>query len=115
MFVVNFNEKVYQGLPSAIQFTNDVDQIRSALLRTAPVGLTALYDALAVGIEHLKTGTRDRKALVVLSDGGDNASRRTLERCFKLHNDRVQRSIPSASMTKPIVTGNRACSERSRH
>jgi Ca-activated chloride channel family protein len=79
MFVVNFNEKVYQGLPSEIQFTNDVDQIRSALLRTAPVGLTALYDALAVGIDHLKGGTRDRKALVVLSDGGDNASHRTLD------------------------------------
>jgi Ca-activated chloride channel homolog len=79
MFVVNFNEKVYQGLPPEIRFTNDPDQIRSALLRTAPVGLTALYDALGVGIEHLKTGTRDRKALVVLSDGGDNASRRPLE------------------------------------
>jgi VWFA-related protein len=79
MFVVNFNEKVYQGLPPEIRFTNDLDQIRSALLRTAPVGLTALYDALAVGIEHLKTGTRFRKALVVLSDGGDNASRRTLD------------------------------------
>jgi VWFA-related protein len=79
MFVVNFNEKVYQGLPREIQFTNDLDQIRSALLRTAPVGLTALYDALAVGIEHLKTGTRYRKALVVLSDGGDNASRHTLD------------------------------------
>src|SRR6185436_1098399 len=46
---------------------------------TAPVGLTALYDALAVGIDHLKAGTRDRKALVVLSDGGDNASHRTLD------------------------------------
>src|SRR4030095_4535040 len=30
-------------------------------------------------MEHLKTGTRDRNALVVLSDGGDNASRRTLD------------------------------------
>ena len=78
MFVVNFNEKVYLGLPPSIPFTNDLDQIRSALLRTAPNGLTALYDALAVGIEHLKTGTRDRKALVVLSDGGDNASRHSL-------------------------------------
>jgi VWFA-related protein len=79
MFVVNFNEKVYLGLPSSIRFTNDLDQIRSALLRTAPAGLTALYDALALGIEHLKAGTRDRKAIVVLSDGGDNASRQRLD------------------------------------
>jgi VWFA-related protein len=79
MFVVNFNEKVYLGLPPSIRFTNDLDQIRSALLQTAPAGLTAVYDALALGIEHLKGGTRDRKALVVLSDGGDNASRRGLD------------------------------------
>jgi Ca-activated chloride channel family protein len=79
MFVVNFNERVYLGLPDSIPFTNDLNQIRYALLRTPPAGMTALYDALAVGIEHLKTGTRDRKALVVLSDGGDNASRRRLD------------------------------------
>jgi len=78
MFVVKFNERVYLGLPPSIPFTNDPNPIRSALLRTAPNGLTALYDALVVGIEHLKTGTRDRKALVVLSDGGDNASRHSL-------------------------------------
>jgi Ca-activated chloride channel family protein len=79
MFVVKFNENVYLTLPPSIQFTNDLDQIRSALLQTSPAGLTALYDALAVGIEHLKTGTRDRKALVVLSDGGDNASHHQLD------------------------------------
>ena len=41
--------------------------------------MTALYDALALGIEHLKTGSHDRKALVVLSDGGDNASHKRLD------------------------------------
>jgi len=84
MFVVSFNENVFMGLPSSIRFTNDLDQIRSALLRTAPAGLTALYDALAVGIEHLKNGTRDRKALVVLSDGGDNASRNRLDDVLRI-------------------------------
>jgi VWFA-related protein len=84
MFVLNFNEKVYLGLPPSIRFTNDLNQIRSALLRTQPAGLTALYDALALGLEHLKTGTRDRKALVVLSDGGDNASRRSLDDVLQL-------------------------------
>jgi Ca-activated chloride channel homolog len=79
MFVVSFNENVFLGLPPSMRFTNDPDQIRSALLRTAPAGLTALYDALAVGIEHLNNGTRRRKALVVLSDGGDNASRHRLD------------------------------------
>jgi VWFA-related protein len=78
VFVVNFNERVYFGLPPSIPFTNDLDRLRDAL-RTAPAGLTALYDALAAGLEHLKAGTRDRKALVVLSDGGDNASHRSLD------------------------------------
>ena len=78
LFVVTFNEKVSLGLPPSIPFTNDLNQIRSAL-RISPDGMTALYDALAVGIEHLKTGTKDRKALVVLSDGADNASRRRLD------------------------------------
>jgi Ca-activated chloride channel homolog len=79
LFVINFNEKVYLGLPAALPFTNDLVQIRSAILRTPPAGQTALYDALVLGVEHLKKGTRDRKALLVLSDGGDNASRRRLD------------------------------------
>jgi Ca-activated chloride channel homolog len=84
MFVVNFNEKAYLALPPSVEFTNDVNKIHSALLQTAPAGLTALYDALALGIEHLKTGTRDRKALVVLSDGGDNASRLRLDEVLQI-------------------------------
>jgi VWFA-related protein len=79
MFVVKFNEYVSLSLPPSILFTNDLGQIRSALLQTVPAGLTALYDALALGIEYLKGGTRDRKALVVLSDGGDNASHHQLD------------------------------------
>ena len=84
MFVVNFNENVYFGLQPPTQFTNELSEIRSALLRTAPEGLTALYDGLAAGIAHLKTGTRDRKALVLISDGGDNASRLRLNEVVEL-------------------------------
>jgi Ca-activated chloride channel homolog len=79
MFLISFNENIYMGLPRSIPFTSDPAQIRSALLQAKPAGMTALYDALAIGIEHLKTGTRDRKALVLLSDGGDNASHRNLD------------------------------------
>ena len=79
MFLVNFNEHVYDGLPEGVRFTSDFNLMRSALVQTTPDGLTALYDALAVGLDHLKAGTRDRKALVVLSDGGDNASTHKLD------------------------------------
>jgi Ca-activated chloride channel family protein len=84
VFVVKFNERVYLTLPSPTQFTNDLNQMRLAILENAPAGLTALYDALAVGIDHLKAGTRNRKALVVLSDGGDNASRRNLAEVLQI-------------------------------
>jgi VWFA-related protein len=40
--------------------------------------MTALYDALDYGLRHLQHGTRDRKALIAVSDGGDNASEQTL-------------------------------------
>ena len=42
-------------------------------------GRTALYDALIAGLDHLNDASRPRKALVVISDGGDNASRATLD------------------------------------
>jgi Ca-activated chloride channel family protein len=41
--------------------------------------MTALYDAVSRGLAHLRRGTRDRKALVLISDGGDNASVQTLD------------------------------------
>jgi Ca-activated chloride channel family protein len=62
-----------------MNFTQSADLVQVALLRSPPGGFTALYDALALGIDRLKTGTRVRKALVVLSDGGDNASLRSLD------------------------------------
>lgn len=73
-FTFNFNETVWPGLPPHLAFTEDAGQLRAAL-ETAPAqGLTALYDAVSRGLVHLRRGTRDRKALVVISDGGDNAS-----------------------------------------
>jgi Ca-activated chloride channel homolog len=75
MFVVNFNERVSFGLPGNIAFTDQVGQLQVALSRVAADGETALYDAIAVALEHLKKGDRDKKVLVVVSDGGDNASK----------------------------------------
>jgi len=74
MFVVNFNEHVTLGLPGAIRFTNRVDELESAILRAPATGQTALYDAVVAGFERLQTAGRDKKVLIVISDGGDNAS-----------------------------------------
>ena len=78
MFVVNFNERVSLGLPPNVPFTDQIAQLQVALSRVAADGETALYDAIAVALEHLKQGDRDKKVLIVVSDGGDNASKHKL-------------------------------------
>ncbi len=78
MFVVNFNEKVSFGLPSNIAFTDQPAQLQVALSRVAANGETALYDAVAAALEHLKMGDREKKVLIIVSDGGDNTSHHRL-------------------------------------
>ena len=74
VFVVNFNENVTLGLTGANRFTNNLDELESALLRTPIAGKTALYDAIFHALANLEKGSRDKKVLIVISDGGDNAS-----------------------------------------
>ena len=84
MFVVNFNENVSFGLPGDIAFTDQPAQMQVALSRVAADGETALYDAVAIALEHLKKGNRDKKVLIVVSDGGDNASKHKLTEIMAL-------------------------------
>lgn len=74
MFVVNFNEKVRLGLPAAIAFTNRVEDLERAISSMPTVGMTALYDAVFRARVQLQAGSKEKKVLVVISDGGDNAS-----------------------------------------
>lgn len=84
MFVVNFNERVSLGLPATIRFTNSPAELERAITSAPAGGQTALYDAIARGLEELRAGNRDRKVLIVVSDGGDNASARSLTQVMKL-------------------------------
>lgn len=77
VFVLNFNDTVRRGLPAGMRFSDDVERLRSAIERGFPEGMTALNDAVVDGLEQLRAGRRDKKTLVVISDGGDNASRHT--------------------------------------
>ena len=83
MFVVNFNQSVSLGLPKGILFTSDINQLRGAVSGHPAAGNTALYDGLAVALDHMKKGSAIRKALIVISDGGDNASRLKLPALLK--------------------------------
>ena len=84
MFVVNFNENVSVGLPEEIRFTDNTTELETAITNMPTGGQTALYDAIAKALEELQAGSRDKKVLIVVSDGGDNASVRSLEAVMNL-------------------------------
>ena len=79
IFTVHFNERVWFGLPEGHRFTSDASEFRAALLKSTARGQTAVFDAVAAGLEHIAHGASQKKALVVVSDGGDNASRRSFK------------------------------------
>jgi Ca-activated chloride channel family protein len=83
-FVVNFNDTPYLDLPHEKEFTNDIEELKEALARIDARGGTAMRDALNVSIVHLKEkGHRDKKVLVVVTDGVDNSSIINLEALVK--------------------------------
>jgi len=77
LFAVDFNDDVSLALAAGRPFTNDADELAAALGAIRAEGRTALYDGVAAGLEHLEAGRGERRALVLVSDGGDNGSRRT--------------------------------------
>src|SRR6185312_6796762 len=82
VFVVNFNDEAYldtcQGSSSNC-FTNDVKVMQQALTRIDSRGGTAMRDAIRMSIDELKKGKRDKKVLLVVTDGNDNASLISIE------------------------------------
>ena len=75
LFVVSFNDRVQRGTFAGRPFTSDGAEVTARLSAVMPYGTTALYDALLDGTQHLASGRWIRKALIVVSDGADNASR----------------------------------------
>jgi Ca-activated chloride channel homolog len=72
-FVVGFNDR-----PAVIvDYTSDVDDVEARMVMLKPENRTALIDAIYLGVDKLKQAKYDRKALLIVSDGGDNRSRYT--------------------------------------
>ena len=72
-FVVGFNDR-----PSVIvDYTSDPDDVDARMVMLKPENRTALIDAVYLGVEHLRSAKYERKALLIISDGGDNRSRYT--------------------------------------
>jgi Ca-activated chloride channel homolog len=80
VFVVNFNDDPYLDQ----DFTNKIPPLREALDRVDSRGGTALYDAVIASADHLAKGAKkEKKVLLVITDGVDNESRESLESAIR--------------------------------
>lgn len=80
VFIVNFNDDTHFDQP----LTNDVKKMEAALARMEARGGTAMRDALSKSISYVKkNGKKDKKVLVVITDGNDNSSDVTLEQVLR--------------------------------
>jgi len=70
-FLVDFNDRAQLASP----FTESVDDLQNRLMYTAAHGLTALFDGVYLGLSQMKGAHNTKKALLIISDGGDNHSR----------------------------------------
>jgi Ca-activated chloride channel family protein len=80
-FVVNFNDDFYLDLDK--DFSSSIPELKEALERIDARGSTALYDAIIGSLDHLKKGHKEKKVLLVVTDGEDNTSRSSLEKTIR--------------------------------
>jgi|HubBroStandDraft_1064217.scaffolds.fasta_scaffold216137_1 Ca-activated chloride channel family protein len=77
VFIVNFNDDPWLDVP----FTNDIKRLEDGIAKIDSRGGTAMRDAISVSLDYLKKeGKRQKKALLVITDGNDNASGISLEK-----------------------------------
>ncbi len=79
IFIVNFNDEYYLDA----DFTSSIAKLKEGLAHIQSTGGTALYDAVIASLYHLKRGTRQKKVLLVITDGADDASQNTLEQTVR--------------------------------
>lgn len=72
-FLITFSEQPDLAEP----FTTNIDELQNKLVFTRPKGLTALLDAIYLGMDEMRHAIYPRRALLIISDGGDNHSRYT--------------------------------------
>ena len=77
VFIVNFNDDAFLDVP----FTNDIHKMEQGLARIDSRGGTAMRDALSMSLDYMrKSAKKDKKVLLVVTDGNDNASNISLEK-----------------------------------
>jgi Ca-activated chloride channel homolog len=81
VFIVNFNEEYYLDA----EFTNQIPKLQQGLEQIESRGGTALYDAVIASLDYMNQNAKnDKRVLLVVSDGDDDASRYTLEQTVRL-------------------------------
>jgi Ca-activated chloride channel family protein len=81
VFVVNFNDEPYLDA----DFTSDISVMEQGLTKIDSRGGTAMRDAIRVSVDHLKDkAKRDKKVILVVTDGNDNASMMTLDALVRM-------------------------------
>jgi Ca-activated chloride channel homolog len=84
VFIVNFNDEAYLDT----DFTSDIKEMQQGLTKIDSRGGTAMRDAIRMSIDHLKEkAKKDKKVLLVVTDGNDNASQVSLENMVKASQD----------------------------
>lgn len=77
VFIVNFNDEPFLDVP----FTNDIHKLEQGLARIDSRGGTAMRDAISSSLDYMKQkAKKDKKVLMVITDGNDNASNISLEK-----------------------------------
>jgi Ca-activated chloride channel homolog len=79
MFILNFADTPRIDVP----FTSDVHALEAGIARVDSIGGTALWDAVDMAEGYLHHGTRQRKVLLIVTDGRDNASLATLDKVIR--------------------------------
>jgi VWFA-related protein len=79
-FLIQFNDRPEM----VVDFTTRVEEIQNRLTFTQSKGRTALLDAVYMALHKMKKAKNPRKALLIISDGGDNSSRYTESEIKKL-------------------------------
>lgn len=83
VFIVNFNDEAYLDVP----FTNDMHKMEQGLARIDSRGGTAMRDAVGMSLDYVsKEAKKDKKVLLIITDGADNASGISLERVVQRAN-----------------------------
>jgi Ca-activated chloride channel family protein len=84
VFIVNFNDEAYLDT----DFTSDIKIMQQGLTKIDSRGGTAMRDAIRMSIDHLKEkAKKDKKVLLVITDGNDNASQVSLENTVRSAQD----------------------------